>query len=80
MVLYLAVQDGELKKGSKIYCSYGGRVHVAMDVGYLYPELCSAEQLRSGQMGYVTVGAKDIRSFRVGETVCAEGAKACIRL
>lgn len=75
MVLYVAVQDGELKRGSKIYCSYGKRVHLAADLGFLYPDLCSSDLLQSGQIGFIVVGAKDIRSFRVGETVFAEGGE-----
>eukprot|EP00439_Symbiodinium_sp_Y106_P030870 s2157_g3.t1 len=75
MVLLIAIEDGELKKGSKIHCSYSGRVHVAMDIGLLYPDLCSVDNLRSGQIGFIVVGAKDIRSFRVGETVWQEGGE-----
>ncbi|CAE7851926.1 unnamed protein product [Symbiodinium sp. KB8] len=75
MVLLIAIEDGELRKGSKIHCSYSGRVHVAMDIGLLYPDLCSVDNLRSGQIGFIVVGAKDIRSFRVGETVWQEGGE-----
>ncbi|CAJ1385424.1 unnamed protein product [Effrenium voratum] len=75
MVLLIAVQDGQLKRGSKIFCSYSRRLHVATDIGFLYPDLCSTEHLCSGQIGFVVVGAKDIRSFRVGETVWAEGGE-----
>ncbi|CAK9060806.1 unnamed protein product [Durusdinium trenchii] len=75
MVLYVAVQDGELKKGSKIFCSYSRRTHLATDIGFLYPDLSSTETIQSGQIGFVVVGAKDIRSFRVGETVFAEGGE-----
>jgi len=75
MVLLVAVKDGELKRNSRIFCSYSGKSHVAIDMGILYPNLRSLDRLRSGQIGYITVGARDIRSFRVGETVWVDGSQ-----
>lgn len=75
MVLLVAVQDGELKKGSKVFCSYSSRVHTAIELGILHPDLRPLDRLKSGQIGYIVVGARDIRSFRVGETVWIEGAE-----
>ncbi|CAE6945268.1 GUF1 [Symbiodinium natans] len=52
-----------------------GTSRLARDIGLLYPDLCSVDSLRSGQIGFIVVGAKDIRSFRVGETVWQEGGE-----
>lgn len=75
VVLLVAVRDGELALNKKIYCSYSRKVFTVMDLGFKSPDLRPLKRLRSGQIGYVCVGAKDIRSFRVGETIWAEGAE-----
>mmetsp|Transcript_122133 Transcript_122133/g.390616 ORF Transcript_122133/g.390616 Transcript_122133/m.390616 type:complete len:699 (-) Transcript_122133:72-2168(-) len=75
VVLLIAIRDGELKKGEKVYCSYSQRSYGVHEMGILHPDPKPLDVLRSGQIGYITVGAKDIRSFRVGETVFADGAQ-----
>jgi len=75
VVLLIAVQDGELKKGDRVFCSYSRRVHPVVELGLLHPVPRSMTRLRSGQVGFLAVGARDIRGFRVGETVWVEGAE-----
>jgi len=71
----MAVRDGEIKRGSKVYCSYSGKAYTVAHIGLLYPDLFPLDKLSGGQVGFVTVGAKDIRGFRVGETIWADGAQ-----
>jgi len=75
VVLLVASRDGELKRGGRVYCSYSRRSYTVAELGILYPEPRPLERLRSGQIGFVTVGARDIRGFRVGETIWADGAE-----
>jgi len=74
VVLLVAVRDGELKANTRIFCSYSQKMYTVNDLGILYPTLSSLGSIRSGQIGYITCGAKDIRGFRVGETIWADGA------
>lgn len=46
-----------------------------VDLGVLHPGPFSTERLQSGQIGYVTLGDRDLRNFRVGETIWADGAE-----
>jgi len=75
VVLLVAIRDGELKKGGRIYCTYSKKSYSVQEIGILYPGPKPLDVLRSGQIGFIMVGAKDIRSFRVGETVFADGAQ-----
>lgn len=75
VVLLVAVYDGELQLGGKVFCSYSRKVFSVQDLGFKYPDLRSLRRLKSGQIGFLCVGAKDIRSFRVGETIWADGAE-----
>lgn len=75
VVLLAAVRNGEIKKGSKVFCSFSKRTHTVIECGILYPKLFQLERLGSGQVGFIVLGVKDIRSFRVGETIWADGAQ-----
>lgn len=75
VVLLVAIRDGRLPRGGRIFCSYSQRSYSVQDLGILHPLPTSLEHLRSGQIGFITVGARDIRSFRVGETVWGDGAQ-----
>eukprot|EP00928_Gymnodinium_smaydae_P029613 TRINITY_DN22255_c0_g1_i1.p1 TRINITY_DN22255_c0_g1~~TRINITY_DN22255_c0_g1_i1.p1 ORF type:complete len:556 (+),score=66.82 TRINITY_DN22255_c0_g1_i1:239-1669(+) len=75
VVLLVAIRDGEIKRGASIYCSFSEKVHTVAECGVLYPNLFPLDRLSSGQVGYITVGAKDIRGFRVGETIWTNGAQ-----
>jgi len=75
VVLLVAVKDGELKSGGKIYCSYSKKNYVVHELGILHPDPKAGDKISAGQIGFIVVGAKDIRSFRVGETVWADGAQ-----
>lgn len=75
VVLLVAVRDGKLRRGEKVYCSYSGRSFPISDLGVLHPSFRSTDGLRSGQVGYLQMGARDIRNFRVGETIWVDGAQ-----
>lgn len=75
VVLLIAIRDGEMKRGGRVYCSYSKKTFTVQELGMLYPSPKPLDHLRSGQIGFVTVGARDIRGFRVGETIWADGAQ-----
>lgn len=75
VVLLVAARDGELRRGGRVYCSYSRRTYTVQELGILHPDPKPLETLKSGQIGWVTVGARDIRSFRVGETIWLDGAE-----
>eukprot|EP00929_Paragymnodinium_shiwhaense_P119160 TRINITY_DN91035_c0_g1_i1.p1 TRINITY_DN91035_c0_g1~~TRINITY_DN91035_c0_g1_i1.p1 ORF type:complete len:704 (-),score=170.26 TRINITY_DN91035_c0_g1_i1:94-2205(-) len=75
VVLLVAVHDGYLQSGKRIYCSYSKKLYNVQECGILHPDARPLNGLGSGQVGFIVVGAKDIRGFRVGETVWADGAQ-----
>lgn len=69
VVLLCAIKDGVVKKRQKIAFAHAEVTHTVSEVGVLTPQMMPVECLRAGQVGYVCVNVKDIRKFRVGDTV-----------
>lgn len=46
------------------------------ELGYFHPQMVAADELRSGEVGYIATGLKDLSLARVGDTLIAVGSKA----
>lgn len=75
VVAYIRIMDGSLKKGEKIYLMATGAKSEALDVGVLTPGYYSTGELKSGEIGYVITGFKDVAECRVGDTVTSLEAR-----
>ncbi|MFZ5559218.1 MAG: elongation factor 4 [Patescibacteria group bacterium] len=68
-VAYVRVFDGSIQKGEKIYLM-GSKVHgEVLELGYFKPEFTESRELKSGEVGYIATGLKEIEKCRVGDTV-----------
>lgn len=78
VVAYVRVVNGEVKTGDEISFLGTGVSDRAVEVGVFAPEFSSTSILRSGEIGYVATGLKDIRQARVGDTITSgqSGLKA----
>ncbi len=45
-----------------------------VEVGYLYPAMRPADSIKSGEVGYIATGLRDIREVHVGDTVTVTSA------
>lgn len=71
VVAYIRVFDGEIKKGDKIKLLATGAVSEVLDIGIFKPDYFSTGQLKSGEIGYVITGFKQVGDCRVGDTMTA---------
>ena len=69
VVLYVRLMSGVLKKGQSIVMIASRQPTVASEIGWLQPELRPADQLTTGQIGYIVTNLKSIQAARVGDTV-----------
>ena len=61
--------DGELKKGDKVRAMGTDEQFELLEVGCYSPKPTALPRLRTGEVGYVIAGLKDIEALRVGDTV-----------
>jgi GTP-binding protein LepA len=69
VIAYVRVADGTIKKGQKIRLIETGAESDALDVGIFKPDYLSTPELKTGQIGYIVTGFKDVSECRVGDTV-----------
>ena len=73
VIVYFRIVDGTLKKGMPIRMMASGAQYQVLECGLLRPlgyESC--EQLRAGQVGYLTASIKNVRDTEVGDTITGQ--------
>ncbi len=68
-VSLIRVIDGELPVKAKIRMMATEQEYLAEDVGFFSPKKTPLKRLRTGEVGYLCAGIKDIKAARVGDTV-----------
>lgn len=74
VIAYVRVMDGEVKKGDKIQFYQNGVVTDVTEVGMFTPFLKETDGLKTGEIGYIVGGIKDIRQCRVGDTIISQNS------
>jgi len=69
VVLFVRIIDGHLKKGDQIKMMATSAEGIALDLGFLTPELDSKPKLDNGQIGFIVTNLKTTRQAKVGDTV-----------
>ncbi len=70
VVVYVRVQDGSVKVGTKIKMMNTKAEFDVVEVGYMSAfGLMPAAELRAGEVGYITASIKSVADTRVGDTV-----------
>lgn len=69
VVAYVRVFDGEFKKGDKIRLMATGAQSEVLDIGIFKPDYHSTGSLKTGTIGYIVTGFKEVGECRVGDTV-----------
>ena len=68
----IRVYDGTIKKGMKIRMMQTGAVHLVDRVGVFTPKLTEVDELKPGQLGFVTAAIKTVADTKVGDTITDE--------
>ena len=69
VVAYVRVIDGNLPKGQKLYMVSSKSGAESIEVGYMKPVFVPKEEIKTGEIGYIVTGLKDVSGARVGDTV-----------
>lgn len=76
VVSLVRIFNGELKKGQKIRVMSTGRDWPADNLGIFTPKRKPKDVLRTGEVGYIVAGIKDVLGAPVGDTITL-AAKPC---
>ncbi len=68
VISLVRIMQGELKPKQKITAMSTGRSHQVEKVGVFTPKRRESEILKTGQVGYIICGIKDITAAKVGDT------------
>jgi GTP-binding protein LepA len=69
VVMLVRVVQGTLRPKEKILLMSTGASYLCDQVGVFTPKSRSKEELRAGEVGFVTAGIKELRAAKVGDTV-----------
>lgn len=69
VILYLRVVDGVINKNDPIKMLATGAEGIALETGFLNPDMRPAAKLAAGEIGYIVTNLKTTREARVGDTV-----------
>ena len=69
VVAYLRVFDGSFKKGDKIKLLATKAESEILDLGIFRPDYFSQNSLKTGSIGYLVTGFKEVGECRVGDTI-----------
>ena len=70
VVVNMRIKDGCVRTGDRIRMMSSGKEFDVVEVGTMEPfGLCKCEQLRAGEVGYLTASIKSVGDTRVGDTV-----------
>ncbi len=69
VVVYIRVVDGVVRPGMRICFMSTGREFEVTSVGFFTPRLQEGDELRTGEVGYLTAGIKTVGDTRVGDTI-----------
>jgi GTP-binding protein LepA len=69
VVSYVRIKDGKVKQGTKIKLMATNKIYEVVEVGVFTPKLFPVDELRAGDVGYITGSIKNVRDARVGDTI-----------
>ncbi len=69
VILYLRIVDGQINKNDQIKMMATGGQGLALEPGFLNPEMKPIAELKTGEIGYVVTNLKSTREAKVGDTV-----------
>ncbi|MCL5433173.1 MAG: translation elongation factor 4, partial [Patescibacteria group bacterium] len=74
VIAFVRIVDGNIRQREKIKLIQEKTYTQVTEVGYFSPFLYSSPELKTGEIGYVITGVKDIRECRVGDTITLSDA------
>ncbi len=69
VIAHVRVFDGEIGVGDNVHLIQAGIKGQIKEVGYFSPELKTCQELKSGEIGYISIGLKETTQVRMGDTI-----------
>jgi len=69
VVVFVRAMDGSLKNREKIYAIGSKTEAESLEVGYFHPKMEKSEGIKTGEVGYIVTGLRDVSKARVGDTI-----------
>jgi GTP-binding protein LepA len=69
VILYTRIVDGHINKNSQIKMLATSAEGIALEVGYLNPDMKAGHELKAGEIGYIVTNLKSTSEAKVGDTV-----------
>lgn len=70
VIVFMRIIDGTLKKGDKVLFMSTEKEFEVVEVGYFAPgRFIPTEQLKAGEVGYLTASIKNVRDTQIGDTI-----------
>ena len=70
VIILVRVIDGTLKKNMKITMMSTNQEYIVEKVGVFTPKARDIEELKSGEIGFIITGIKNLSDTKVGDTIC----------
>ena len=70
VIIFCRIKEGSVRRDKRIRMMASGAEYEVTEVGYMRPgQFAPCEELRAGEVGYITASIKNIQTTRVGDTV-----------
>jgi GTP-binding protein LepA len=69
VIAYVRIVDGQIQSGDRIIMMASRASAEVIEVGVFRPQLTKIDSLKSGEIGYIATGLKDVGQCRVGDTI-----------
>ena len=69
VIAYVRVMEGVLKKGMPIRMMATGKEFEVNEAGIFRPAMTVTDELRAGQVGFISASMKNVKDTRVGDTI-----------
>ncbi|MBL8030033.1 MAG: elongation factor 4 [Candidatus Doudnabacteria bacterium] len=69
VVAYVRVFDGQIFPREKIYTLESKTEAESLEVGYFKPKMEKSAEIKTGEVGYIVTGLRDVSKARVGDTI-----------
>ena len=69
VVILVRVINGSIKKGMEIKFHAANSNHIVERVGYFSPKMIQSDEIKAGELGYITAAIKEVAQTKVGDTI-----------
>ena len=76
VILYVRLVNGQIKRSAEILMMATETPGIALEVGYLSPEMQATDSLEQGEIGYLVTNLKTTAQAQVGDTVTLKQSPA----